>query len=181
MGFLLNEALTEKKMKNKVKSRNDHHMLLALLTAQRSPDPNTQVGCCIVDEHNRVVGLGYNGLPRGINTDSINWARKNEDPLDTKYPYVVHAENNAIFNATKPVVGCKLYVTMYPCNECAKDIIQSGITSVRYLSNPYKDGWQVKCSDTMFKHLDLDIQQHKWSRSDLIESYLQDLCLTVSS
>lgn len=142
---------------------DDHHMLLALVTSQRSPDPNTQVGACIVDQRNRVLGVGYNGYPRGIGVTNFTWNRKEcGDPCQTKYPYVVHAEKNAIYNAVKSVADGKLYVTMYPCNECAKDIIQAGIREVIYLTNPYEDTWQTKASKAMLETVDVAVRQHKW-------------------
>lgn len=119
---------------------NDYFMGLAILTAARSPDPNTQVGACIVSPDNKVVGLGYNGLPRGLEPYSISWAREAENILDTKYPYVVHAERNAILNSIqKDLVGCTLYTTLFPCNICAQDIIQVGITDVYFWQNKYPE------------------------------------------
>ena len=112
-------------------------MGLALLSAGRSKDPNSQVGACIVDKDNRVVSLGYNGAPRGYDDDKhMTWEREG-DFLNTKYAYVCHSEMNAILNARTSVEGCKLYVTLFPCNECAKAIIQSGIKEIVYLSDKY--------------------------------------------
>lgn len=158
---------------------DDHHMLMALLTAQRSPDPNTQVGACIIDKHNRVVGLGYNGFPRGIGTGQFSWSREG-DPLETKYPFVVHAESNAIHNSLEDrlIEGATVYVTMYPCNSCAKDIIQSGIHEVVYLTNPYKDQWSTQAADKMFQMLDIMTRQHKWS--DQASLCLNSLLQTIS-
>lgn len=150
---------------------NDYHMLLALVAAQRSPDPNTQVGACIVDKSNRILGLGYNGFPRGISTQQFPWNREGP-PLETKYPYVVHAEKNAIYNANKSVIGSKLYVTHFPCNECAKDIIQAGIKEIHYLSNPYKDEWSTKASDKMFQVLDIVTIQHQWDINKILSCLL---------
>ncbi|HLC89896.1 MAG TPA: dCMP deaminase family protein [Patescibacteria group bacterium] len=112
------------------------------LIAQRSKDPSTQAGAVIVDQNNIVVGLGYNGFPRGCDDESFPWAREG-DFLDTKYAYVVHAEENAIYNANKETSGCKIYTTLFPCNECAKTLIQSGIKEVIYTSDKYHDqpGW----------------------------------------
>jgi len=146
----------------------DYHMLQALVAAQRSPDPNTQVGACIVDIKNRTLGLGYNGFPRGISTSQFPWEREGKDPLKTKYPFVVHAEKNAIYNANSSVAGGTLYVTMYPCNECAKDIIQAGIKEVRYLTNPYKDEWFTRAADRMFQNLDIITIQHKWDTDRIL-------------
>jgi len=100
-----------------------YFMGVALLSAQRSKDPNTQVGACIVDENKHIVGTGYNGFPKGCSDEELPWANNAENPNDNKYPYVVHAEANAILNSTKQLKGATLYVVMFPCNECAKLII----------------------------------------------------------
>lgn len=106
---------------------------MALLSAKRSKDPNTKVGSCIVTEDNKVVGIGYNGFPRGCKDCDLPWERTGEW-INTKYPYVVHAEQNAILNSTGSLKGCKLYVTLFPCNECCKLILQSGIKEVVFLN-----------------------------------------------
>ena len=125
-------------------------MGIALLSAKRSKDPNTQVGACIVNTQNKIVGIGYNGFPIGCNDDELPWARNAENVNDTKYPYVVHAEANAILNSTKDLHNSKMYVALFPCNECAKLIIQSGIKKVLYLSDKYKESDRVKASKKMF-------------------------------
>lgn len=126
-------------------------MGIALLSAKRSKDPNTQVGACIVGKNNKIVGIGYNGFPIGCNDDEFPWERKANNINDTKYPYVVHAEANAILNSTKDLHGARLYVGLFPCNECAKLIIQSGIIEVIYLSDKYKDSDSTKAARKMFK------------------------------
>ncbi|CAO2818061.1 uncharacterized protein LOC130797695 [Amaranthus tricolor] len=116
-------------------SWDDYFMAIAFLSAQRSKDPNRQVGACLVSQNGVILGIGYNGFPRGCSDDKLPWAKKskNEDPLETKYPYVCHAEVNAILNTNHAsAAGQKLYVTMFPCNECAKIIIQSGVSEVIY-------------------------------------------------
>jgi dCMP deaminase len=113
-------------------------MLMSTLIAHRSKDPSTQVGACVVDQNNVVVGLGYNGFPRGCHDDALPWCREGST-LDTKYAYVVHAEENAIMNANGSVKGCRMYVNLFPCNECAKAIIQSGIAEIVYNSDKYAD------------------------------------------
>ena len=119
-------------------SWDEYFMGVALLAAERSKDPNTQVGACIVDEENRIVSTGYNGFPYGCSDDEYPWSRVGEDPAATKYGYVVHAELNAILNARgRNVEGTRIYVALFPCNECAKAIIQSGIREVVYLSDKY--------------------------------------------
>ena len=114
---------------------DEYFMGVSLLAAQRSKGPNTQVGACIVDVDNRILSIGYNGFPAGCSDDAFPWAREGED---TKYPYVVHAELNAILNTRgKTLAGSRIYVGLFPCNECAKAIIQAGIREVVYLSDKY--------------------------------------------
>ena len=115
---------------------DEYFMGVALLSAKRSKDPNTQVGACIVTEDKRIVGLGYNGLPRGCSDDEFPWEREGEF-LNTKYPFVCHAELNAILNSTKSLKDCIIYVALFPCHECSKAIIQSGIKELVFLSDKY--------------------------------------------
>ena len=118
-------------------SWEEYFMGLAILSAERSKDPSTQVGACIVDKNNKIISVGYNGAPIGYDDDKdMNWEREGNF-LDTKYAYVCHSELNAILNSKNNVEGCKLFVTLFPCNECAKVIIQSGIKEVIYLSDKY--------------------------------------------
>ena len=118
-------------------SWDEYFMGIALLSAKRSKDPNTQVGACIVNEQNKIVGTGYHGLHIGCNDDEFPWSKQG-DFLDTKYPYVCHAELNAILNNIgMDLKGCKIYTALFPCNECTKAIIQSGIKEVVYLSDKY--------------------------------------------
>jgi len=118
-------------------SWDEYFMGVALLAAMRSKDPGTQVGACIVDGDNHILSTGYNGFPIGCSDDDFPWNREG-DFVDTKYPFVVHAELNAILNARgKNLTGSKIYVSLFPCNECAKAIIQSGIKEVVYLSDKY--------------------------------------------
>lgn len=124
------------KRKNYI-SWDDYFMGVALLSAKRSKDPATQVGACIVNQKNKIVGAGYNGLPAGCNDDEFPW-NKTGGFLETKYPYVCHAELNAILNNIGiDLHGCRIYTALFPCNECAKAIIQSGIVEVIYLSDKY--------------------------------------------
>ena len=116
-------------------SWDEYFMGVAMLAARRSKDPSTQVGACIVSDDNIIISTGYNGMPKGCSDDEFPWERSGEE---TKYPYVVHAELNAILNASgRDLRGSKLYVALFPCNECAKAIIQSGIREVIYLSDKY--------------------------------------------
>ncbi|RJO58971.1 cytidine deaminase [Candidatus Parcubacteria bacterium] len=113
-------------------------MLMAELISQRSKDPNTQAGSVIVDQNNIIIGLGYNGFPRSVSDEELPWEREGKF-LETKYAYVVHAEENAIYNTNKSTRGCKMYATLFPCNECVKTIIQNGITEIIFASDKYHD------------------------------------------
>ena len=145
---------------------NEYFMGLAILSCYRSKDPNTQVGACIVNEKNHIMSVGYNGLPCGCSDDEFPWEREG-NAYDTKYPYVCHAELNAILNnAGAPLSGCKIYVALFPCNECAKAIIQSGINQVFYLSDKYASSDSTRASKRMFdaagvKYTQLDFGKKK--------------------
>jgi dCMP deaminase len=119
---------------------DEYFMGIAQLSALRSKDPSTQVGACIVDSAHKVVSIGYNGMPRGVDDDTIPWGHG--EGLESKYLYVCHAEFNAILNTRDGAAlnGCTLYVTLFPCNECAKAIIQVGIKEVVYLSDDHSEG-----------------------------------------
>lgn len=130
-------------------SWDEYFMGVALLSARRSKDPNTQVGACIVNEKNKIVGAGYNGLPIGCDDDDFPWEKQGEF-LQTKYPYICHAELNAILNNIgMDLKGCKIYTALFPCNECTKAIIQSGINEVIYLSDKYEGTDIFKASKLM--------------------------------
>lgn len=130
-------------------SWDEYFMAIALLSAERSKDPNTQVGACVANEQNKIVGVGYNGFPLGCSDDELPWSRTG-DYLSTKYPYVCHAELNAVLNAiSTDLRNCRIYVGLFPCNECTKVIIQAGIKEIIYLSDKYKDTDQVKASKRM--------------------------------
>jgi len=143
-------------------------MGLSLFSAMRSKDPNTQVGACIVSEDNKILSVGYNGMPIGCDDDAMPWGREGEF-LDTKYPFVAHAELNAILN--RPTVSLKnarIYVSLFPCNECAKAIIQSGIKEVVYWHNKYKDTDGVKASEMMFRLAGVTLRQYIPSGREVI-------------
>ncbi|XP_065080849.1 deoxycytidylate deaminase [Ochlerotatus camptorhynchus] len=130
---------------------NEYFMATAFLAARRSKDPNTQVGACIVNEENKIVGVGYNGFPIGCNDDDFPWGKSSNDPLDTKYVYVCHAEMNAILNKnSSDVKNCTIYVALFPCNECAKIIIQSRIKEVIYMSDKHALKKSTIASKKMF-------------------------------
>ena len=141
-------------------SWDEYFMGIAILSAQRSKDPSTQVGACIVDKSNRIVSLGYNGFPNGISDEDFSWEREG-GVLDTKYAFVCHAEKNAILNVRgRDVSGCKLYVTLFPCNECAKMVIQSGITEVIYLDNKYEKDEHTIASKMMLDKANVKLTQY---------------------
>ena len=145
-------------------SWDEYFMGIAMLSSYRSKDPNTQVGACIVNDRNKIMSVGYNGLPSGCSDDEFPWERTG-DEYDTKYPYVCHAELNAILNSGgSNLEGCKVYVALFPCNECAKAIIQSGIKEVIYISDKYANSVGVKASKRMFdaagvKYTQIKMQQ----------------------
>lgn len=133
-------------------------MGIAILSSHRSKDPSTQVGACIVTPDKKIVGVGYNGLPKGCSDDEFPWDRDGKF-LDTKYPYVCHAELNAILNSIKSLKGCTIYVDLFPCNECAKSIIQSGIVEVVYLSDKYRDSDITIASKKLFNSAGIKLRQ----------------------
>ena len=141
---------------------DEYFMGLAILASLRSKDPNTQVGCCIVDEDNRILSLGYNGFPIGCSDDVFPWEREAKRSYDTKYNYVCHAELNAILSYKgNSLKGARVYVNQFPCNECAKAIIQAGIKSIVYLDDKYADTDMVKSSKRMFDAVKLKYKKMK--------------------
>ena len=149
-------------------SWDEYFMGVALLAANRSKDPNTQVGACIVDNDNRILSTGYNGFPQGCSDDDFPWNR-DEKLGETKYQFVVHAELNAVLNARgKTLGGAKLYVGLFPCNECAKAIIQSGIREVIYLSNKYDGTPSVEASKRMLTSAGVKLTQLKPTKAQLV-------------
>ena len=150
-------------------SWDEYFMGIAMLAARRSKDPSTQVGACIVSPEKIIISTGYNGLPNGCSDDEYPWGREGEE---TKYPYVVHAELNAILNAGGRVLrGATLYVALFPCNECAKAIIQSGIKEVIYLSDKYAATDVVKASKRMLDSGGVAYHQLKPKLTTLILDY----------
>lgn len=152
-------------------SWDEYFMAIALLSAERSKDPSTQVGACVANDQNKIVGVGYNGFPLGCSDDILPWDRTG-DFLSTKYPYVCHAELNAVLNAiSTDLRNCRIYVGLFPCNECTKVIIQAGISEIIYLSDKYKDTDQVKASKRM-----LDTASHISYRQ--LETIKKEILLT---
>lgn len=144
--------------RQEVISWDAYFMGVAHLSALRSKDPSTQVGACIVDSHKKIVGIGYNGFPTGVSDDDFPWSREG-DFTSTKYAYVVHAELNAILNAPRRVQGCTLYVSLFPCNECAKAIIQAGIKEIVYEDDKYADSDSVQVSKRMLKEAGISLRK----------------------
>ena len=141
-------------------SWDEYFMGIALLSAGRSKDRNTQVGACIVSEENKILSVGYNGMPTGCNDDEMPWEREGE-ALETKYPFVCHAELNAILNrSTGSLQNARIYVSLFPCNECAKAIIQSGIKEVVYMEDKYADTDGVRASKKMFEMTGVKMRQY---------------------
>lgn len=146
-------------------------MGIALFSGDRSKDPGTQVGACIVDKNNKIVGIGYNGLPRGLDDDDFPWDREGEY-LDTKYAYVCHAELNAILNSTRSTLeNCSIYVSLFPCNECAKAIIQSSIKEVVYLSDKHSEQDIFKASRKMLEAAGIKLRHYQPTKKKLVIDY----------
>jgi dCMP deaminase len=152
-------------------SWDEYFMGVALLSAQRSKDPNTQVGACIVNPDKKIVGVGYNGFPSGCDDDQLPWEREGAF-LETKYPYVCHAELNAILNSiSRDLKGCSIYVALFPCNECAKAIIQSGIKEIVYLSDKYEGTDGVIASKRMLNQAGVVLRKLQLNRPDIRISF----------
>ena len=143
-----------------------YFMSLAHLSAMRSKDPNTKVGAVIVDDKNRIASIGYNGMPTGCSDYEFPWEREG-DFLNTKYAYVVHAELNAILNSSKSVRDCTIYVSLFPCNECAKAIIQSHIKEVIYLDDKYHDSVSATASRKLFDLAGIKYRKYEGRRPSL--------------
>ena len=153
--------------RNDYLSWDEYFMAIAKISAQRSKDPNTQVGACIVSADNRILSCGYNGAPNGFDDNDFPWKREG-NPLNTKYMYVCHAELNAILNcAGGSVRDCIVYTTLFPCNECAKAIIQSGIKEVVYLSDKYADTDSTIASKKMFDTAGVKYRAYEISNKEI--------------
>ena len=147
---------------------DQYFMGIALLSAERSKDNNTQVGACIVDKNNKILSVGYNGMPTGCNDDEMPWDREGEF-LNTKYAFVCHAELNAILNYNGgSLEGATLYVTLFPCNECAKAIIQKGIKEVVYVSDKYSDSPSTIASKKMLDMAGVSVRRFEPKGQELI-------------
>ncbi len=148
-------------------SWDEYFMGVAKLSGMRSKDPNTQVGACIVSNDNKILSMGYNGFPTGCSDDDFPWCREGE-PLDNKYFYTTHSELNAILNYRGgSLEGTKLYVSLFPCNECAKAIIQAGIKTIIYDSDKYADTPSVIASKRMLKASGVEFHKYEASGREL--------------
>ena len=151
-------------------SWDEYFMGVAFLSGMRSKDPSTQVGACIIDKEKKIIGMGYNGFPLGSSDDEMPWG-KTGDFLDTKYPYVVHAELNAILNSIKSLKESTIYVTHFTCNECAKAIVQSGIKKVIYFSDKHKNLESTVASRTILKNAGVEIVNLKMEKEKIVINF----------
>lgn len=143
-------------------SWDQYFMGIAKLSSMRSKDPNTSVGACIVGKDNKILSVGYNGMPQGCSDDEYPWERENSDPLETKYLYVCHAELNALLNYTGTnLEGAKVYTTLFPCNECTKALIQSGIREVIYGEDKYANTASVIAAKKMMASSGVTYRQYE--------------------
>ncbi|MBQ6537425.1 MAG: dCMP deaminase family protein [Eubacterium sp.] len=143
-------------------SWDQYFMGVAKMSAMRSKDPHTSVGACIVGEDNKILSMGYNGMPRGCSDEEFPWGRDGDDPLTTKYIYVCHAELNAILNYSGTNMhGARIYTTLFPCNECTKALIQVGIREVIYMDNLYPDSASVVAAKKMMKSAGITYRKYE--------------------
>ena len=171
----LKEEILGKKRTNYL-SWDEFFIGVAKLAAGRSKDPSTQVGACIVSKENRILSIGYNGTPNNFDDDKFPWNREGINKNETKYPYVCHAELNAVLNysgSRKDLVGARIYVDLFPCNECAKIIIQSGISEVIYLSDKYSGTEENLASKLLFNSSGIKYRQLDDSKQKIIRLSLK--------
>ena len=147
---------------------DDYFMGVSILASERSKDPSTRVGACIVSDDNRILSTGYNGFPHGCSDDDFPWNR-NADLGETKYNFVVHAELNAILNAGgKSLVGSRIFVSLFPCHECAKAIIQAGVREVVYLSDKYNGTESDNASKRMLNAAGVKLTKLKPTKAQIV-------------
>ncbi len=157
----------ETKKRENYLSWDEYFMGISLLSGQRSKDPSTQVGACVVDSDKKIVGIGYNGFPKGCSDENFPWSREGKF-LETKYAYVCHAEINAILNSMgRNLKGATLYVALFPCNECAKAIIQVGIKKIMYLEDKYANTDSVIAAKKMFDSAGVNYEMLKVSKESI--------------
>lgn len=151
-------------------------MSIALLSAKRSKDPSTQVGAVVVTQDNRVIGVGWNGMPKAQNNDLVfPWGKNSEDPLKNKYMFVVHAEPNAILHASESVRGCTMYLTWYPCCDCAKTIAQAGISKLVYLHRNTSERYlkSMEGADAIFVHSGVVCEEYSGDKTSVDIDFLE--------
>lgn len=149
-------------------SWDQYFMGIALLSARRSKDPHTQVGACIVDSDNKILSVGYNGMPCGCSDDDYPWDNASDDPLNTKYLYVCHAELNALLNYSGfKLKGARIYTTLFPCNECTKALIQSGIREVIYHEDKYSDTPDVMAAKKMMRSAGISYRKYEDTQKEI--------------
>ncbi|KAH8861228.1 Deoxycytidylate deaminase [Schistosoma japonicum] len=157
---LQNLTLNGNQKRSNYISWDEYFMSIALLSAMRSKDPSTQVGACIVNDEKKIVGIGYNGMPNGVSDDDVPWGKESVNELENKYLYVCHAELNAVLNRNEAHSrGCTLYSTMFPCNECAKVIIQAGIKEVVYHSDKKNRTASNQAAKYLFKKAGISMRK----------------------
>jgi len=148
-------------------SWDDTFMRMAIVVADRSKDPSTQVGACIVSAENRILSLGYNGTPNGWDDSQFPWGKSSKDPLETKYPYVIHAERNAVLNYEglhSQLRGSRVFVTHFPCNECAKELAQVGVSEVVYLNGHDSSDFSTQASERILEACGISVRQISFGR-----------------
>lgn len=149
-------------------SWDQYFMGIAELSAMRSKDPNTSVGACIVDADNKILSVGYNGMPHGCSDDEYPWEREHDDPLNTKYLYVCHAELNALLNYTGTnLKNSRIYTTLFPCNECTKALIQSGIKEVIFMEDKYSGTPSVMAAKRMMESAGITYRRYSGTKKDI--------------
>lgn len=146
---------------------DEYFMGIAILSSERSKDPSTAVGACIVNSDNKILSMGYNGAPTGFSDDEFPWGREGSF-METKYAYVCHAEMNAILNCPTSVRGARCYVTLFPCNECAKAIIQAGIKEIIYLCDKYHDTDGSKVARKLFDNCGVTYREYQKGGKDIV-------------
>lgn len=149
-------------------SWEESFMLVAIISSLRSKDPSKRVGACIVNEDNVIVGTGYNGLPRGFDDDQFSW-EKSDNFVDNRNSYVVHGEENAIANSRGELKGCRLYVTLFPCNECAKLIAQKGIKEIVYLAESNRHNEYVIVAEKILKNAGVKLTKSTVNPKEMME------------
>jgi len=157
---------------------DEYFMLQAMLASYKSKDPNTKVGSVIVDEHNHQISMGYNGTIAGVDETLIPWGNNREVPLEhQKYGYVIHSEANAISHAKGSLANARVYVTLFPCNECAKLLASHRVKEIIYLSDKYAETPENRIAKKIFQMSKISYRQLKLSEVtlDFFATYLKSM------